>query len=254
MICEFDGVLFLRDNKNMSNIENYRKYFTKHYLMGPNSFRLLDELIQRKPADVFFDRTLDLGCGYALTSMFLANETNAKTVYALDLWIAATEIYKRIKENKLEDKIIPIHGDAMDMPFAHDYFDTIVSVDSYHYFGCKEGVFCEKILPFVKKGGCVMIAIPGLKKEPEGELKTIFETWAEGDDSQLFKTVAWWKNLLKKECGGSCEISVKEADCFDIAWKEWFDSGHEFGIRDKEFLSKGLNEVLKFILIYVRKN
>ena len=99
-----------------------------------------------------------------------------------------------------------------------------------------------------------MIAIPGLRTEPEGELKTIFETWAEGDDSQLFKTVAWWENLLRKECGGSCEISVKEADCFDIAWKEWFDSGHEYGIRDKEFLSKGLDEILNFILIYVRKN
>ena len=29
----------------MSNIEKYKKYFTKEYLMGPNSFRLLDELI-----------------------------------------------------------------------------------------------------------------------------------------------------------------------------------------------------------------
>ena len=81
-----------------------------------------------------------------------------------------------------------------------------------------------------------------------------YETWAEGDDSQLFKTVAWWENLLTKECGSSCEISVKEADCFDIAWKEWFDSGHEYGIRDKEFLSKGLDQILNFILIYVRKN
>ena len=49
----------------MSNIEKYKKYFTKEYLMGPNSFRLLDELISRCPEDVKFDRTLDLGCGYA---------------------------------------------------------------------------------------------------------------------------------------------------------------------------------------------
>ena len=235
-------------------MEKYRKYFTKDYLMGPNSFRLLDELIQKKPDDVVFDRSLDLGCGYALTSMFLAKETNAKTVYALDLWISATENYKRIKENGLEDKIIPIHGDAMDLPFAHDYFDAIVSVDSYHYFGCKEGVFANKILPFVKKGGCVMIAIPGLKLEPEGEVKSIFETWAQGEDSQLFKTSVWWENLLKKECGGECQISVKEAACFDITWQEWFDSGHEYGLRDKEFLSKGLDQILNFILIYVKKN
>ena len=61
----------------MSNIEKYSKFFTKDYLMGPNSFRLLDELIRRKPGDVQFHRTLDLGCGYALTSFFIANETEA---------------------------------------------------------------------------------------------------------------------------------------------------------------------------------
>ena len=238
----------------MSDIEKYRKYFTKEYLMGPNSFRLLDELIRRRPADAAFRRTLDLGCGFALTSLFIANETDAEHVYAFDLWIPATENYRRIKDNGLEDRIIPIHGDAMDMPFAQEYFDAIVSVDSYHYFGCKEGVFAEKILPFVKKDGYVMIAVPGLKEEPQGELKEIFETWAEGDDSLLFKTAAWWEELLNKECGSACEVSAKEAECFDIAWQEWFDSGHEYGIRDKEYLEKGLDRILNFVLIYVRKN
>lgn len=238
---------------HMCNIDDYRKYFTKEYLMGPNSFRLLDELIRRCPKDARFDRTLDLGCGYALTSMFIANETNAGSVYAFDLWIDASENYSRIKENKLEDRIIPIHGDAMDMPFAKEYFDSIVSVDSYHYFGCKEGVFAEKILPYVKKGGYVMIVIPGLKTEPESELRELFNEWAEGDDSQLFKTPEWWEALMKKECGELGEVSVTEADCFDIAWKEWFDSEHEFGIRDKKYLEKGLDKILDFVLIYVKR-
>ena len=74
----------------MSRIEKYRKYFTKEYLVGPNSFRLLDELIQTKPADVPFRRTLDLGCGFALTSLVIAHETDADTVYACDLWVPAT--------------------------------------------------------------------------------------------------------------------------------------------------------------------
>lgn len=237
----------------MNNIENYRKYFTKDYLMGPNSFRLLDELIKRKPDGTVFDRTLDLGCGYALTSMFIANETDAKSVYAFDLWVPATENYDRIKSNYLEEKIIPIHGDAMDIPFAHDYFDAIVSVDSYHYFGSKEGIFVDKILPFVKKNGCVMIAIPGLKKELNDDMNELLCEWAEGDDSELFKTINWWENLLIKECGDQCEIVLKEANCFELAWKEWFESGHEFGKRDKEYLDKGLYDMLNFILIYVRK-
>ena len=119
----------------MNRADRYRKYFTKECLMGPNSFRLLDELIRRAPEDACYDRVLDLGCGMALTSVFMANETPARSVYAFDLWVSATENYRRILDMGLEDRIIPIHGDAMDMPFAHDFFDTIISVDSYHYFG-----------------------------------------------------------------------------------------------------------------------
>jgi SAM-dependent methyltransferase len=237
----------------MNRLENYRQYFTKDYLMGPNSFRLLDELIRRAPFGVCWDRTLDLGCGMALTSAFLANETPAKSVYAFDLWINATDNLKRIRDLSLEDRVIPIHGDALDMPFAQDWFDTVASVDSYHYFGCREGVFADRILPFVRHGGSVMIAVPGLREEPRGSLCALFEAWAEGDDALCFKTVSWWKSLLEKECGDRCSISVMEAECFDAAWKDWFNTGHEYGIRDRDFLSRGLGRILNFALIYVRK-
>ncbi len=73
---EADNYKFEYVEERMSHIEKYKQYFTKEYLMGPNSFRLLDELIRRKPEGVCFDRTLDLGCGYALTSLFIANETD----------------------------------------------------------------------------------------------------------------------------------------------------------------------------------
>lgn len=237
----------------MSGLEKYRQYFTRDFLMGPNSFRLLDELLQRKPWDAPFGRTLDLGCGMAMTSVFLANETDAKQIYAFDLWVSATDNFARVREHGLEDIIIPIHGDAMDIPFAQGYFDTAVSVDAYHYFGCGEGIFSQKVLPYVKKGGCVLIAVPGLKEQPQGALKTLFEEWAEGDDAELFKTADWWKAYLEKECAGQCEIIVREAACFDLAWQEWFDSGHEYGARDKEFLDRGLDQVLNFVLMYVRK-
>ena len=44
-----------------------------------------------------------------------------------------------------------------------------------------------------------------------------------------------------------------EAECFDAAWKDWFNTGHEYGIRDKDFLSRGLDQILNFVLIYVQK-
>ena len=237
----------------MDRCEKYRKYFTKECLMGPNSFRLLDELLRRRPAGISFDRTLDLGCGMALTSVFLANETPAKQVYAFDLWVSASDNLQRIRDLQLEDRIIPIHGDAMDMPFANGWFDAVVSVDSYHYFGTEKGVFAEKILPFVRREGHVMIAVPGLKEEPQGGMKELFETWAEGDDALKFKTVRWWKELLEEECGDRCDIEVTEGECFKAAWEDWFNTGHEYGLRDREFLNRGLDRILNFVMMYIRK-
>ena len=237
----------------MNRLDRYKQYFTKDCLMGPNSFRLLDELLRRAPFDVRWDRTLDLGCGMALTSVFLANETSAKSVYAFDLWVDATDNLKRIRDLSLEDRIIPIHGDALDMPFARDWFDTVVSVDSYHYFGCKEGIFSGRILPFVRQGGCVMIAVPGLRREPEGALGALFSEWAEGDDALLFHTADWWRSLLEEECGDRCDVAVKEGECFDAAWRDWFESGHEYGVRDRAYLEKGLDQVLNFVMICIRR-
>lgn len=237
----------------MHSIDKYRHFFTKDYLMGPNSFRLLEELVRRCPWNIPLDRTLDLGCGMALTSLYLAKETDASQVFAFDLWVSATDNAARIREHQLEEKIIPIHGNAMDMPFAHHYFDTIVSVDSYHYFGCEAGVFGEKILPFLHSGGQVMIAVPGIKKEPDGDMDALFRTWAEGDDANLFKTIDWWKNYLGHECAGQCDITVLEAECADEAWQDWFSTGHKYALRDQEYLDKGLDQLLNFALMYVKK-
>ena len=43
-------------------------------------------------------------------------------------------------------------------------------------------------------------------------------------------------HLLTEECGDTCEIRVGEADCYDVAWRERFEAGHEFAQRDKEYL------------------
>ncbi|MBQ4425284.1 MAG: hypothetical protein II882_06075 [Lachnospiraceae bacterium] len=105
----------------------------------------------------------------------------------------------------------------------------------------------------MNKQSWICRAVPGLKEQPQGDLKQLSETWAEGEDSQLFKTASWWEDLLKDECGDRCGIRALEADCYDTAWQEWFQSGHEFGVHDKEFLDKGLYDILNFLLIYVRK-
>lgn len=237
----------------MRNVENYKKYFTREYMMGPNALRLLSEIVEDNPQATSKGNVLDLGCGAALSSIFLASETGADTVWALDLWVSATENYKRICENGLEHKIIPIHGDALAMPFAEEYFDAVVSVDTYHYFGCEENVFAKKILPFMKKGGYALIVVPGIKEEPQGEMKALMDEWA-GDETYMFKTKEWWAEHIAKNCEEQVEVNVYESSHFDLVWQEWFDSGHEYGARDQEFWERGLRDILNFVMIVVRKN
>lgn len=236
----------------MNRIEKYKEYFTKEYLMGPNALRLLDEILLDNPQAVNGGKVLDLGCGAAVSSLFLAKETAADSVYALDLWVSPTDNWKRICANGLEEKIIPIHGDALDLPFAEEYFDTIVSIDTYHYFGCKEKIFGEKILPFLKKGGYALIVVPGLKMQPEGEMKTLMEEWA-GDEAFMFRTCRWWEEHLTKGCEKQIEVRNYESAQFDLVWQEWTASGHEYGARDEEYLEKGLKDILNFVMLVVKK-
>ena len=236
----------------MKNVEKYKQYFTKEYMMGPNALRLLDEIVIDNPQAVAKGNVLDLGCGAALSSIYLANETMADKIWALDLWVSATDNWKRIKENGLEDKIIPLHGNALAMPFAHEYFDTVVSVDTYHYFGCEDHIFADKILPFMKKGGYALIAVPGIKEELEGEMKDLMEEWA-GDETYMFNTAKWWAEHIVQDCEDKVEVEVYESKLFDLVWQEWFDSGHEYGIKDEEFLKRGLKSVLNFPMIVVKR-
>ena len=236
----------------MRNVESYKKYFTKEYMMGPNALRLLSEIVEDNPEATSGGNVLDLGCGAALSSLFLANETEADTVWALDLWISPTDNLQRIRENGLEQKIIPIHGDALALPFAHEYFDSIISVDTYHYFGCEEKVFAEKILPFIKEGGYALFVVPGLKEDVTGKMKALMDEWAT-DEVYMFKTKEWWAKHIADGCEEQVEVKVYESAHFEQVWQEWFDSEHEYGVRDKEYLEKGLKDILNFVMLVVKR-
>ena len=99
-----------------------------------------------------------------------------------------------------------------------------------------------------------MIAIPGLKKELDGEAAKTFMEWVGGDqkDYDSFKTRKAWLELI----GESEEYEIVqsfELDCFYEAWEDWFASGHEYGIKDKEFFARGMDEYLAFIGLVIQR-
>ena len=167
------------NTENNNRIEKYKGFFNKEYLMGPNSLRLLDEMLAKYPLKEG-EWVMDLGCGTGLTSMFLAKEAGVR-VFATDLWIPAADNAERFKKWGVDDQVIPIHADANTLPYAEGYFDAIVSIDAYHYFGAKEGVFTDKILPFLKPGGVFIAAMPGVKEELTGEAAALLLEWMEGN-------------------------------------------------------------------------
>jgi SAM-dependent methyltransferase len=104
--------------------------------MGPNVLWLAEWASQAVPLQRGM-RVLDLGCGKAASSIFLAKEFDV-LVWAADLWIKPTDNWRRIEAAGLTDRVLPFYAEAHALPFAAGYFDVILSFDAYHYFGTDE--------------------------------------------------------------------------------------------------------------------
>lgn len=227
----------------------YDMEFLKENMMGPNSMLILEEMTESlniKPGM----KILDLGCGKGLTSIFLAKEYGA-TVFATDLWIDPTENYQRFKAFGLEDKIIPIHAEARDLPFAQEYFDLVVSVDAYNYFGAKEDYLDEHLAPLVKKGGEIAIATPGFKKDfPNGVPAELEPFW--GEDYNFF-SCEWWSNLWKSSKLTTTK-KCYELTCHDQAWRDWLTCDNDYARRDIDMMKAEGGKYFNFVFITAERN
>jgi cyclopropane fatty-acyl-phospholipid synthase-like methyltransferase len=146
----------------------YDHNFVKENLMGPNSLKILEELMHGAEIEKGL-RVLDLGSGRGLTSIFLAKEYDVQ-VFAVDLWISPSDNYERFKAYGLDKKIIPLCLDASSLPFADDYFDAVISVDAYHYFGNNESYFDNQLSGVLKQDALVALAFPGMKFEVHSDI------------------------------------------------------------------------------------
>jgi cyclopropane fatty-acyl-phospholipid synthase-like methyltransferase len=159
-------------------------------------------------------RMLDLGCGRAKSSIFLAREFGVE-VWATDLWIAASENWQRIRDAGLEDRVFPLHADARALPFAAEFFDAITAVDCYSYFGTDD-LYLNYLAQFVKPGGPIGIAGAGFVDEISSPVpEHLCGDWTQ--DFWCLHSVAWWRRHWERT--GIVDIAV--ADSMAEGWKLW---------------------------------
>ncbi|MGH8933910.1 MAG: SAM-dependent methyltransferase [Egibacteraceae bacterium] len=161
-------------------------------------------------------RVLDLGCGRAASSVFLRREFGVQ-VWATDLWISASENIQRIRDAGVEDGVFPLHADARSLPFAAEFFDAVVCVDSFPYFGTDD-LYLNYLAQFLKPGGPVGIAGAGLVQEINGPVPDhLREFWTQ--DVWCLHSAAWWRRHWERT--GLVDIEV--ADTMPDGWRVWLD-------------------------------
>jgi SAM-dependent methyltransferase len=162
-------------------------------------------------------RVLDLGCGRALSSIFLRREFGLE-VWATDLWCSAAENLQRIQDAGVEDGVFPIHADARSLPFAPSFFDAIVSIDAYFYFGTDD-MYLNTIARFVKPGGPIAIAGAGIMREMDGAVPAHLQAWWAQDQPWCLHSAEWWRRHWVRT--GILDVAV--ADTLPDGWRFWLD-------------------------------
>jgi ubiquinone/menaquinone biosynthesis C-methylase UbiE len=155
-------------------------------------------------------RVLDLGCGRAMSSVFLRREFGVQ-VWATDLWFDASENIQRIRDAGVEDGVFAIHADACSLPFAAGFFDAVVSIDSFVYYGTDD-LYLNYLARFLKPAGRLAIAGVGLMRELGGAIPSHLREWWTADMCCLH-SASWWRQHWART--GLLDIEV--ADTLPVA-------------------------------------
>lgn len=190
--------------------------------MGPNPLWLMEWLCGKLDLHPGM-RVLDMGCGRAITSIFLAQQFGVQ-VWANDLWIQPADNWERVKEAGVSDRVFPIHAEAHALPYADEFFHAAVSVDAYHYFGT-DGGYLGYYRKFIEPGGQVGIVAPGLTREFGDDVPEHLQSWV-GDGIGTFCSAAWWERHWTK------------TGLVDVACADTLPQGAELWIEFNQHITK----------------
>ena len=188
--------------------QKYDRSFVRRCMAGPNALYLTEELTDSMSLAPGM-AVLDLGCGRALSSVFLAREYGV-TVYAVDKNEDA-ETCNMLRDVGCDKSVYPIRADAASLPIPAGIIDSLVCVNAYHNFGMEAGFFEAKLKPLLKPGAQVGLVLCGRRAEcvkPD-----------DMNENPVFWSAAEWRRWFESEGLG---IDVcEELESTERAWKEW---------------------------------
>jgi cyclopropane fatty-acyl-phospholipid synthase-like methyltransferase len=219
--------------------------------MGPNPLKLCEELLDY--ADIPAGSVvLDLGSGAGLTSALMARECGF-TVYAADLWSDPSDNMRFFEEIGLTNRqAVPLKADATALPFATEFFDAVVSVDSYNYFGRDPEYLSTHLLPYVKSSGYILLAIPGMVRDCHTNPPACLSLSWTAEQLDYLHDIAWWRSIFARTSGVSI-VSMHEMSCTREAWADWIACDNDYARGDRAAVEAGALDYLNTIAVVLQK-
>src|SRR5574344_2698294 len=234
--------------------EKAKKYNDKlinDKIMRPNTLKLEEELMinNKIPSNAI---VMDLGSGSGITSVFLAKEYGFK-VYATDLWSNPEDNEKFVAQMGLtKNEIVAVKSDATDLKYEKEFFDAVISTDSYNYFGRDEKYLDEKLLPCVKKGGLIYIVVPGMKQDCHDNFpKELLLSW-NAEQLDYIHDINYWKKIMSKSKDSEV-VSIYQMESNEECWNDWIKCDNEYAVNDRKSINAGACKYLNFIAIVLKK-
>ncbi len=170
----------------------------------------LSEVVDFAPGQ----RVLDIGCGRAKSSIFLAREFDVN-VWAVDYWVNPADNAVRIERFGLQDKITSLRSDVRNLKFQNGFFDAIIGIDCFQYFATDD-LFLPYIMRYLKPQGTIAFSSAATMQEVKFPIpEHLQKLW--GSDCWGLHTNAWWKKHWER----TGLLGNFYSDAMDDGWKVW---------------------------------
>lgn len=241
-----------QESQSFPKATSFDAALVRSKIMGPNPLKLCEELLHdvHIPCGV---RVCDLGSGTGITSALLAREYGFDT-YAVDLWSDPVENRAFFDSLGIPcNTIHPVKADASQgLPFEHGFFDAVVSIDSYNYYGRNPHYLSERLLPYVTRGGMLCLSIPGMVRDCHENLPDcLLASWTP-EQLDYMHDIAWWRAMIEPTPGVEI-VSMQPMLCTNEAWADWLACDNEYAAGDRAAVEAGALEHINTIAIVLKK-